>query len=106
LAFGANLPADAVYPTTFVDGDGKQLDAANRYVLHFDTAPPGNAFWSVTLYDNESFFVENAIGRQAISSWMPLERNADGSIDIYIQRDSLASPNWLPAPGRGAVTLA
>ena len=68
---------DAVYPTTYLDAEGKALNGANRYTLHFDKglAPPVNAFWSVTMYDAQSFFVDNAINRYAIGSWMPLERN-------------------------------
>jgi hypothetical protein len=103
LAFGANLPADAIYPTTYVDGDGKLLDGANQYRLQFEKGqtPPVKAFWSVTLYGPDSFFVANPINRYAISSWMPLRRGADGSIDIYIQQDSPGKDwesNWLPAP--------
>jgi hypothetical protein len=101
VAFGANLPADAVYPTTFVDGDGNALDGSHRYLLHFGAAPPVNAFWSVTMYGPDSFFVANAINRQAISSWMPLKYGSDGSLDVYIQKDSPSEEhkaNWLPAP--------
>jgi hypothetical protein len=111
LAFGANLPADAVYPTTFVDSAGKPLSGTHRYTLHFDQGmtPPVNAFWSVTMYDSRSFFVENPIDRYAISSWMPLTRNDDGSIDLYIQHESpgtLREANWLPAPeGNFNITL-
>lgn len=111
MAFGANLPADAVYPTTYVDSANKLLSGANRYTLHFDKgmAPPVNAFWSVTMYDAQSFFVDNPIKRYAISSWMPLTRNSDGSIDLYIQHESpgkLKEANWLPAPeGNFNVTL-
>jgi hypothetical protein len=111
IAFGANLPADAVYPTTYVDSANKPLSGANRYTLHFEKGmtPPVNAFWSVTMYDSQSFFVDNPINRYAISSWMPLNRNSDGSIDLYIQHDSPGKPreaNWLPAPeGNFNVTL-
>ena len=111
IAFGANLPEDALYPTTFVDGEGKPLNGANRYTLHFDAglAPPVNAFWSVTMYDPQSYFVENSIKRYAISSWMPLRRNNDGSLDIYIQHESPGTDNesnWLPAPdGNFNVTM-
>lgn len=106
MAFGANLPEDAVYPTTFVDGDGQPLTGASKYTLHFAAGltPPVNAFWSVTMYGPESFFVENPARRYAIGSWMPLERNHDGSLDIYIQHDSPGDgkePNWLPAPTGG-----
>jgi hypothetical protein len=106
IALGANLPADSLYPTTFVDGAGKPLNGANRYVLHFDAGltPPVNAFWSVTMYDPQSFFVDNSINRYAISSWLPLQRNGDGSLDIYIQHASPGADketNWLPAPDGG-----
>jgi hypothetical protein len=103
IALGANLPGDAVYPTAYVDGDGKPLNGANGYLLHFDKGetPPVNAFWSITMYNADSFFVDNPINRYAISSWMLLKRNKDGSIDIFIQRESPGKDkeaNWLPAP--------
>jgi hypothetical protein len=111
IAFGANLPEDALYPTTFIDGESKPLNGANRYRLHFEAGltPPVNAFWSVTMYDPQSYFVENSINRYAISSWMPLTRNNDGSLDIYIQHESPGADkesNWLPAPdGNFNVTM-
>lgn len=103
IALGANLSADSLYPTSFVDDDGRPLTGADQYVLHFDAGltPPVNAFWSVTLYDRQSFFVENAINRYAISNWMPLHFNEDGSLDIHIQHGSPGADkeaNWLPAP--------
>jgi hypothetical protein len=106
VAFGANLPADAVYPTAFVDAEGNPLDGSHRYTLHFapGQTPPVNAFWSITMYNPESFFVDNPIGRYAISSWMPLKQKKDGSIDIYLQHDAPGKdrdPNWLPAPSSG-----
>jgi hypothetical protein len=102
VGLGANLPADAVYPSAFMDGDGKPLNGAHRYVLHFDkdATPPVNAFWSVTMYNAQSFFVANPINRYAISSWMSLQLNKDGSLDLYIQRESPGKnkeTNWLPA---------
>src|SRR5262245_40551148 len=36
IGLGVNLPEDAIYPASFVDGDGKPYSGANRYVLHFD----------------------------------------------------------------------
>ena len=85
-----------------VDGEGKPVNGANKYVIHFDkgTFPPVEAFWSVTMYGADSFFVANPINRYAISSWMPLKKNADGSLDIYVQRGSPGKDkesNWLPA---------
>jgi hypothetical protein len=103
IGLGANLPADAIYPFAFVDGDGQPLNGANRYLVHFDKwqTPPANAFWSLTMYDGQGFPVENPINRHTISSWMPLKFNADGSLDVYVQRDSPGrdkESNWLPAP--------
>ena len=111
IGLGANLPADAIYPFAFVDGDRKPLTGANRYVVHFDKArtPPANAFWSLTMYDAQSFPVENPINRYTISSWMPLEHNKDGSLDVYVQKDSPGKDkeaNWLPAAaGDFSVTM-
>jgi hypothetical protein len=102
VGLGANLPQDAVYPSAFVDGEGKSLDGANKYVIHFDkgATPPVNAFWSITMYNPESFFVANPLNRYAISSWMPLKKNPDGSLDLYVQHESpgkAKESNWLPA---------
>lgn len=111
IGLGANIAQDAIYPSAFVDGDGKPLTGANRYVLHFDKGqtPPANAFWSVTMYNAQSFFVDNPINRYNIAGWLPLKRNPDGSLDIYIQRESAGKDkqaNWLPAAaGEFSVTM-
>lgn len=105
---GANLPADAIYPTAFLDGDSKALDASHKYVLHFDKGklPPAAAFWSVTMYDNEGFQVPNPLDRFAIGDRDKLHFNADGSLDLFLQTDSPGKDkesNWLPAPKSGAI---
>jgi hypothetical protein len=66
-----------------------------------------NAFWSITLYDAEGFQVANVLNRFAVSSWMPFNINADGSLDLYFQNKSPGKEkeaNWLPAPA-GAFNL-
>jgi hypothetical protein len=103
FGLGANLPEDAIYPANVGDENGKQLDGASKYIIRFakDAFPPVEAFWSITLYDNEGFQVANPINRFAISSWMPLKRDADGSLTLYFQNDNPGSDreaNWLPAP--------
>ncbi len=111
VGLGANQPEDAVYPMNFTDADGKPVDGNNDYVLHFSKAelPPVDAFWSVTMYDKDGFQAANSLNRFAISSWMPLKMNNDGSLDLYLQN---ANPgpekesNWLPAPkGKLGVTM-
>jgi hypothetical protein len=111
FGLGANLAKDAVYPTAFVDANGQPLNGANRYMLHFDKGalPPVNAFWSLTMYDAQSFLVANPINRYNIAGWMPLTYNPDGSLDVYLQHESPGphkESNWLPAPaGPFNVTL-
>lgn len=100
---GANLPDDAIYPTAFLDGDGRPLNSTNRYVLHFDKGklPPADAFWSIT--DGEPV---DRIGHLEPLLVVHGDRdkltfNADGSLDLYIQSDSPGKDkesNWLPAP--------
>jgi len=103
IGLGVNLPEDAVYPASFVDGQGKPYAGANRYVLRFDKGklPPADAFWSVTLYDKDGFQVPNALNRFALGDRDKLAFNADGTLDIFIQSKSPGAdkePNWLPAP--------
>ncbi|MCP1937886.1 DUF1254 domain-containing protein [Bradyrhizobium japonicum] len=103
VGLGANLPEDAIYPGSIGDENGKPLDGANKYIIRFakDALPPVEAFWSITLYDNDGFQVANPVNRFAVSSWMPFKRDADGSLTIYFQNDNPGGDreaNWLPAP--------
>jgi len=107
LGLVANFPEDALYATAFADAAGNPYTGAHTYVMHFEKngTPPVNGWWSVTMYNDRGFFVDNPIDRYAISPHLgPLQYNADGSLDFYIQH---ASPgpdkeaNWLPAPSGG-----
>jgi hypothetical protein len=103
IGLGANRPQDAVYPTSQKDGDGKAYDGANKYVMRFAKGqlPPVEGFWSLTMYDGAYFFVPNPINRYSISARQDLKANPDGSVDLYIQKDSPGADkesNWLPAP--------
>ena len=53
------------------------------------------------MYDSNYFFVANPLNRSSISPRQALKTNSDGSIDIYVQKDSPGADkeaNWLPAP--------
>jgi hypothetical protein len=100
---GANLPQDAVYPSSAKDADGNPYTGSNKYVLHFakGQTPPVHGFWSLTMYDNDGFFIENPINRYAIGDRNPLKYNADSSVDLYFQNKTPGKDkenNWLPAP--------
>ena len=110
IGLGGIWRQDVVYPTAFKDGDGKPLDGANRYVLHFDKgqAPPTDVTWSVSMYGPQGYYVPNEIDRYNVAAWMPLEHNADDSLDILIQAASpgkAKESNWLPAPASGPFSL-
>lgn len=113
IGLGVNLPEDAIYPASFVDGDGKPYDGSNRYTLHFtkEELPPADAFWSVTLYDKDGYQVANPLNRFAVGSHYDdnqLKFNADGSLVLYIQNERPEADkvsNWLPAP-KGEFNLA
>ena len=107
---GANTIEDAVYPTAFADADGKPFTSEKSYVLHFgkDQIPQVRGFWSLTMYDQRQAFAANPIDRYAIGDRDKLTFNPDGSLDIYIQRDSPGKDkesNWLPAPASGPFTM-
>ncbi len=102
IGLGANLPEDALYPSTRVDGEGSELTGTNRYVIHFakDQLPPVGAFWSLTMYNSKRGFVDNRINRYAIGDRNNLTFNEDGSLTLYVQYEPPGrekEPNWLPA---------
>lgn len=107
---GANRPEDAVYPTSEGPDALKKYNGANKYVMHFPKGelPPAKAFWSITMYDKNYFFVPNPINRYTVSSRSRFKANPDGSIDIYVQKDSPGKDreaNWLPAPADDFVLM-
>jgi len=110
LGLGASTPEDVIYPVTYSDAKGRSLEGSYKYVLHFDKAqlPPTNAYWSLVLYDAHQRFAQNDVNRYSLTSTDALKYNADGSLDIYIQRRSPGddkAANWLPTPKDGGFVL-
>ncbi len=95
---------EAAYFLTYEDLDGNPLDGAHRYTLTFDTPPPCQAFWSVTMYDLPDYYmVANPVGRYSIGDRTPGVSYADdGSLTLALQHDEPTDPdaraNWLPTP--------
>lgn len=103
---------EAVYFSTYEDGDATLLDGQNSYVLHFDKdeIPPTlkNGFWSITMYGSDFQLVKNAINRFSIGDRTKgLMYNKDGSLDIYVQNKAPngRESNWLPSPPSGLFRL-
>jgi hypothetical protein len=112
VGYGANRAEEAMYLPAFTDTRNEPLSSERRYRIRFlaDQLPPVNGFWSVTLYSlGDNQLRENPIDRYAFGDRNPtLKPNADGSIDIHIQRDKPkgnAANNWLPAGKEGAFWL-
>ncbi|GGV95372.1 hypothetical protein GCM10010230_10900 [Streptomyces narbonensis] len=103
FGYGANLDADALYPHATTDAEGRPLDGAHAYVLHFEAGktPPVDGFWSLTMMNERQLFADNPLNRYAIGDRSGMRTNPDGSLDIHVQHDSPGperESNWLPAP--------
>jgi hypothetical protein len=104
----ANDAREALYIGCFMDENGEPLVGGREYTIHYeaDQLPPVAEFWSFTMYTHPpGFLTESSINRYAIGSLTPgLQWNDDGSIDVYIQRESPGpdrAPNWLPTTPDG-----
>ncbi len=109
-AFGSELADDVYTLTTIGDGDGKPLESSHRYTIRFDatTLPPVRAFWSVTVYDDRPLLPLGTRPRFTLGSRDPLVKNADGTLDLYVQTTAPGgdkNANWLPPPTEGRFAL-
>ncbi len=105
-----NSEEEALYPMYYnsqdADGNQVELDASQyKYEITLPEEMPVDAFWSVTMYDDEQYLVANEINRYLVNSSMQDSGDltvVDGSITIYIQKDqpedAAARKNWLPTP--------
>lgn len=72
------------YLGSYTDKNEAWLDGGKNYHLRIAANPPDKQFWSLTVYDTDTRrFVENARQKSDVSSREDLEKNADGSVDLY-----------------------
>jgi len=102
---GKTLGAGQLYLETSKDKDGGYLDGGKAYRLHVPPDVPAKQFWSITLYDNITRGpVLTGEGAADLSSRQDLEKNADGSVDLYFgpTKPAGANKNWVKTnPGKG-----
>jgi hypothetical protein len=105
VGLGAPLSSLAIYPFTVTDSNLRSLTGSTRYVAHFaahDLPFPARAFWSLTMYDSNGFFVPNKAHVYLINNRTRLHYNSDGTLDLYIQSNEPRNPvqreAWLPSP--------
>jgi len=100
-----HLGAGQFYLIAIKDKDGKGFDGASTYRLTVPSNPPIEQYWSVTAYDRETHALIRNMPRASRSSQIPeMQKNADGSVDIYFSPAAPAGKeaNWVPTdPARG-----
>ena len=69
-SLGQNTAAEALYVNTREAGDGQTLNGDKNWSITFPKGqlPPVDAFWSITMYNSEDFFVDSPINRYAIGN--------------------------------------
>ena len=113
IGWGANVPEEALYPVARVDADGDPLDGSSTYRIRFEPGelPPVEAFWSLSVYGPDMFFVPHPTGRYSIGDRTPdLALGPDGSLEIVLSATEPdasggAPVNWLPVPEGGFVLM-
>lgn len=99
--------AEATYFFGLSDERDEGFGQGRHYRLRLPNGSlPADAFWSITLYElhpEGHYLTPNPINRYAITDRTPgLVRNADGSLDIFIQptppQAAEQRANWLPSP--------
>jgi hypothetical protein len=87
------------------DRDGKGYDGSQTYRMRVPPNAPMEQYWSVTVYDRQTHaLVRNMPRASRASNAADVQKNADGSIDVYFGPKAPAGKeaNWVPTdPQRG-----
>jgi hypothetical protein len=92
------------YLMTIKDKQGKPFDGGSMYRLHVPPNAPVRQFWSATAYDRATHALIRNLPRSSRSSQSPgLQKNADGSVDVYFGPKAPAGKesNWVPTSASG-----
>jgi hypothetical protein len=87
------------YSISIRDKDGEAFDGAKTYRLNVPPNVPVEQYWSVTAYDRQTHALIKGMPRASRSSQAPeMQKNADGSIDVYFGPAPPAGKesNWVP----------
>lgn len=87
------------YLMTVKDNKGKAFDGSKLYKLHLPAKVPVKLYWSVTAYDRETHALILGMKYSSRASTSPgLQKNADGSVDIYFGNKAPEGKesNWVP----------
>jgi hypothetical protein len=102
---GRVLGFGQAYLETSKDKDGHWLEGSKSYKIHVPADVPARQFWSITLYDNVTRYpVVTDQGSADISSRKDIDKNPDGSVDVYFgpTKPTGSNRNYIKTiPGRG-----
>ncbi len=93
------LGAGQMYLICIKDKAGNTLDGGKTYKLTVPSNAPVEQYWSLTAYDRQTHALIKGVSRASRSSQIPeLQKNADGSIDLYIGPKAPAGKesHWIP----------
>lgn len=102
------LGAGQMYLISIKDSNGNSFDGSRTYKLTVPPNAPVTQYWSVTAYDRELHTLIKGVPRASRSSQIPeLQKNPDGSIDIYFGPKALEGKdaNWIPTDPHGRFEL-
>jgi len=92
------------YLMTIKDKDGQNFSGASTYRLTVPANAPVKLYWSATVYDRATHALIRGLPHASRSSQNPgLQKNADGSVDIYFGPRVPAGKesNWVPTSASG-----
>jgi hypothetical protein len=99
------LGAGQFYLISIKDKDGNAFDGSKTYRMTVPANPPVEQYWSATVYDRATHALVRDLPRASRSSQIPeMQKNADGSVDVYFGSAAPAGKdsNWVPTkPGGG-----
>jgi hypothetical protein len=92
------------YLMTIKDRNGRSLSGASTYRLTVPANPPVKLYWSATVYNRATHTLIRDQKWASRSSQTPnLQKNADGSVEVYFGPNAPAGKesNWVPTGGTG-----
>jgi hypothetical protein len=99
-----HLGAGQFYLMTFRDKDGHSFEGGSTYRLNIPANAPVTQYWSATAYDRDTHALIRNMQRASRSSQTAgLQKNGDGSVDIYFGSKAPAGKdsNWVPTNSNG-----
>lgn len=112
----ALLPSEVLYGTAFTDADDDMLQYGGAYLIRCPSLDLDSLWWSITLYGDDLFLIENPDNIYSVNSFQLRPFAADvaahGSVNVLCSRDRPSKDliekhrirYWIPLPHRPTST--